>query len=165
MFLYYTVLLKKMVSKTLNKSEIKEINQKTQELYEREFLSKKDFVQLIEKPIKHIKNNKKTTLFFYEDKPLPTLKILQKENFLKKITVDMGAVKFVCNGADIMRPGIVEIDQDIEKNEIITIIDEKNKMPIAIGQTKHTGQELQEMKDGKVIKNIHYVTDEIWQLE
>ena len=33
---------------------------------------------------------------------------------LKKIAVDMGAVKFVVSGADIMRPGIVEIEEGIE---------------------------------------------------
>ena len=33
------------------------------------------------------------------------------------VPVDMGAVKFVNNGADIMTPGIVDADRDIKKDD------------------------------------------------
>ena len=67
--------------------------------------------------------------FFYTDKKLfPALKFIHgKENDFKKITVDMGAVKFVCSGADIMRPGITQIDENISESDTVIIIDEKNK--------------------------------------
>ena len=154
-----------MKLKTLSKSEIKEINGETQKLYGKEYLNKKDFVQIQQEPIKHIKSNKKPILFFFEEKPIPLLKTLMQEQILKKITVDMGAIKFICNGADVMRPGIVEIDEDIEKGEIVAIIDEKNKTPIVIGQTMHDAKEMQQIKEGKVIKNIHYIGDALWNIE
>ena len=47
---------------------------------------------------------------------------LSQENILRyfpHITVDMGAVKFVCNGADIMRPGIVDFSPFKESSIVI----------------------------------------------
>lgn len=154
-----------MVTKTLSKSEIKKLNEELQELYGQEFFNKKDAVQIHEKPIKHIKLNKTPILFFKDNKPIPTLKFLLKNQILKKVTVDMGAVKFICGGADVMRPGITQIDENIQKGDIITVIDEKNKTPLIVGEAIHSTEELKEKKDGKVIKNIHYITDELWNLE
>jgi PUA domain protein len=154
-----------MKLKTLSKSEIKEINYVTQKLYGKEFLNKKDFVQIQQEPIKHIKVNKKPILFFYEDKPIPLLKILLQEQILKKIIVDMGAVRFLCNGADVMRPGVVEIDDDIEKGEIVAVIDEKNKTPLVVGKTMYDSKEMQQKNDGRIIKNLHYIGDALWNIE
>ena len=47
---------------------------------------------------------------------------LSQENILRyfpHIKVDMGAVKFVCNGADIMRPGIVDFSPFKESSIVI----------------------------------------------
>src|SRR3990167_525562 len=82
-------------------------------------ITKKDQVELIEDQYKIILLNKKAAFFYFENKVVPTLKLLQENNVLKKITVDMGAVKFVVNGADIMRPGIVEIEAGIAKDEFV----------------------------------------------
>lgn len=76
----------------------------------------------------------------------------------------MGAIKFVTSGADIMRPGIVELEEGISKDEIICIIDENNKKPLAIGITLMSGEEIQQATSGKVIKNLHYVGDRLWNL-
>ena len=74
----------------------------------------------------------------------------------------MGAVKFVTKGADIMRPGITEIEDGIQKDTFVTIIDQNNKKPLAIGKSLFNSEELRNTKEGKVIKNVHYVGDEIW---
>ena len=94
-----------------------------------------------------------------------TLKFLQENNVLKKITVDMGAVKFVVNGADIMRPGIVEIEDGIMKNDFVAVVDVNNKKPLAVGIALYDAYEMKGMKNGKAVKNIHYVGDELWQVE
>ncbi|MFP4567323.1 MAG: PUA domain-containing protein [Candidatus Woesearchaeota archaeon] len=154
-----------MTSKTLSKSEIKEINDKTNKYYGKDFFHKKDFVQLFTEPIKHIKSNKKTYFFIKDDVPIPILKILLKDPFLKKVTVDMGAVKFICNGADVMRPGIVQIDDEIQKNDIIMVVDEKNKTPLVVGRALHSTNEMQDIKEGKAIENLHFISDQIWQLD
>ena len=77
----------------------------------------------------------------------------------------MGAVKFVVNGADVMRPGIVEIEEGIAKDEFVAVIDKNNKKPLAVGIALFSSEEMKGMNSGKVIKNIHYVGDELWKTE
>src|SRR3989344_2311858 len=128
-------------------------------------ISKKDQAELVEDKYKIILINKKPAFFYYDGKAVPTLKFLQENNVLKKITVDMGAVKFVVNGADIMRPGIVEIEDGIAKDEFVTVIDKNNHKPLAVGIALYSSAEMQAMNSGKAIKNIHYVGDELWRME
>ena len=128
-------------------------------------ISKKDQVELIEDKYKIIFINKKPSFFYYNKHLVPTLKFLQENNLLKKITVDMGAVKFVVNGADVMRPGIVEVEEGIAKEDFVTIIDKNNHKPLAVGIALFNSEEIKSMGSGKVIKNIHYVGDELWKIE
>lgn len=128
-------------------------------------ISKKDQVELVEDKYKIILLNKKPSFFYHQGQPVPTLKFLQENNILKKITVDMGAVKFVVNGADIMRPGIVEIEEGIAKEEFVVVIDKNNKKPLAVGVALFSAEEMKSLASGKVIKNIHYVGDELWKME
>ena len=142
----------------------KELN-KELETYKVE-ITKKDQVELIEEQKYNIiLINKKSAFFYYQNKTVPTLKYLQENNILKKITVDMGAVKFVINGADIMRPGIVEIEEGIAQNEFVSVIDKNNKKPLAVGIALFSSEEMKAMASGKVIKNIHFIGDELWRME
>jgi PUA domain protein len=122
--------------------------------------NKKDMISADEKVVYL---NNEPAFFYYENQLYPTLKYLLKQPILKTITVDMGAVRFVVNGADIMRPGIVAIDANIQKGEAIIIIDQNNKKPLAVGIALFSSEEMQKVSSGKVIKNIHYVGDEIWK--
>ncbi len=127
-------------------------------------LSKNDQVELWEdENQKLLVINKTPAFFFHEEQPVPTLKHLQTNGLLKKVVIDMGAVKFIVNGADIMRPGIVEIESGIEKEEFIVIVDINHKKPLAVGKALLDSMEMQKSTSGKVIKNIHYVGDEIWK--
>ena len=103
--------------------------------------------------------------FKVDDEYVPTLKSVLKNPFLKKITVDMGAVKFVVNGADIMRPGIVKIEDGIAVNDFVIIQYVNNKKPLAIGRVLYSSEELKSMETGMVIKNIHRVGDDIWNAQ
>jgi PUA-domain protein len=124
-------------------------------------VSKKDSVDMIDDIM--ILINNQPLLFIHEGRPVPTLKyLLQHQDALKKITVDMGAVKFVTSGADIMRPGITSFEESIEKDEFVVIIDETHKKPLAIGQMILSGEEAKNTESGKIIKNIHYIGDDIW---
>ena len=52
--------------------------------------------------------------FQHEGRMFPALRALLSNLIdVPKITVDMGAVRFVVNGADIMRPGITQIDDRV----------------------------------------------------
>ena len=168
----------------LCQSEIKEFIARIEaELGLKEIVSKKDIV--ITEPsnfaedISLIKVNNKPVFFSYKNKISPTLKaILElmnkhgqrnvewlKTTKLKTITVDKGAVKFVVNGADIMRPGITSIDYGFDKDSFVIIIDQEHKKPLAIGIALLNSEDMNSSAQGKVIKNIHYVGDEIWKMQ
>ena len=126
--------------------------------------SKKDLIQKVETDkLSFLSINKELAFFYYAQRLVPTLKYLQTHPILKTIAVDIGAIKFVINGADIMRPGVKDITEGIQKEEVVVIVDLNNKKPIAVGLALFNSQEMQGMSSGKIIKNIHYVGDEIWK--
>lgn len=152
--------------KYLSKKEIKELNSKLHsEFGLEEFLDKKEKIEISEQPPYKLILRSDTAVFFYDkERIIPTLKLLLKENFLKTVTVDMGAVKFVANGADIMRPGIVAWAHGIKKDELVVIEDETHHKPLAVGLMKVTGDDLQNLESGKVIENVHQVGDVVWKI-
>lgn len=102
---------------------------------------------------------------YINDKPFPTLRGLLKATPSNRfVTVDMGAVKYIANGADVMSPGIVEADQAIREGDVVWVRDIKNKKPIAIGTALRSGADMMNVKQGKAVKTLHYVGDEIWNL-
>ncbi|HUX99415.1 MAG TPA: RNA-binding protein [Candidatus Deferrimicrobium sp.] len=99
-----------------------------------------------------------------DDHIFPFLKLLLKNLIqLPKITVDMGAVPYIAKGADVMLPGIVATDQSIKKDDYIVIVDEKHNKPLAIGIVLVDKIEPSKEEKGRVIKNIHYVGDKLWE--
>ncbi|MHB1867897.1 MAG: PUA domain-containing protein, partial [Nitrososphaerales archaeon] len=80
------------------------------------------------------------------------------------ITVDSGAIKFVCNGANIMRPGIVKIEGDFQAQDIVVIKEQKYGKPIAVGRVTLSKPEMESATKGAVITNLHYVGDKFWDM-
>jgi len=104
--------------------------------------------------------------FIQEGKPFLTVRGLLRYPAQKAfVTVDMGAVKFVINGADIMGPGIVEADPGIQPGDFVWIRDEKNRRPLAVGTALVSGAEMQGKKPGKAIKSLLYVGDKLWKFD
>jgi len=103
-------------------------------------------------------------LFFeHEGRNFPTLRaILDGIISIPKVTVDMGAVKFVVNGADIMRPGITKVDDSVAANGIVAIVDERHGKPLAVGVSQLSASDLRAATSGKVVKSIHHVNDDLW---
>lgn len=77
------------------------------------------------------------------------------------VTVDAGAVSFVSNGADVMRPGIVEADDDIEPGDLVAIAEETHGKVLAIGRALTDSDEMVG-DSGKVVDSIHYVGDDLY---
>ena len=77
--------------------------------------------------------------------------------------VDMGAVQFVCKGANIMRPGIKDFS-DFKKGDIVCVIEESQQKFLAVGIAEMSSDELKEAKKGEVIKNMHYISDNFWEI-
>ncbi len=96
--------------------------------------------------------------------PVLTL-LLSNQVDLKTIVVDFGAVRFVANGADIMRPGITKIDPSIKKGDIVRIIEETKNRPLAVGKAMFDAPEMEAKNSGKVIKNLHTIQDSVWEFE
>ncbi len=94
---------------------------------------------------------------------IPSLKLVQKvETRLPRVKVDTGAIRFVTNGADVMRPGITWIDPNVIENEPVLIVEETKESPLAIGIAKFDAVDMQAMENGKVIKTLHHLTDKFW---
>jgi PUA-domain protein len=78
------------------------------------------------------------------------------------VTVDAGAVSFVSDGADVMRPGIVEADDLIAEGDLVVIEEESHGKALAIGRARVSGSDM--LGDsGKVVDSIHHVGDELYQ--
>jgi malignant T-cell-amplified sequence len=78
------------------------------------------------------------------------------------VMVDMGAVKFMCNGANVMRPGIRSFGE-FEKGQIVCIIEESQKKSLAVGRALVSSKEMAEMSKGIVVENLHYISDKYWE--
>ena len=82
----------------------------------------------------------------------------------KFVVVDMGAVKFVTSGADVMAPGIIDADEDIIIDDQVWIYDELHHKPLAVGIALMSGSDMVKEKKGKSVKIIHYVGDKYWNI-
>lgn len=82
---------------------------------------------------------------------------------LPTATVDIGAVKFVCNGANVMRPGIVSFSDHFEKSALIVVNEASHSKAIAVGRAMATAEEMKGTSKGASIENYHYVGDKFWE--
>ena len=79
------------------------------------------------------------------------------------VTVDMGAVKFMCNGANVMRPGIKNHSEFL-KDDIVCVIEESQHKYLAVGKSLVNSSDMKDMPKGEVIKNLHYISDKYWEI-
>ena len=97
-----------------------------------------------------------------DDDYLPFLSEAETLERFPKIMVDMGAVKFMCKGANVMRPGIKQFTE-FEKDKLVCIIEESQHKFLAVGKAMVSSTELENMEKGEVLKNIHYISDKFWE--
>jgi PUA-domain protein len=108
--------------------------------------------------------NRKPLLFRIGETFYPTLLFEEIISKLPKVVVDMGAVRHVCNGAGIMAPGIVHYEGEFKKWDLVLIVDIKFQKRLALGEAQYDMEVAKSVKQGVVVKNIHYVCDEIWNV-
>ncbi|ACV25197.1 RNA-binding protein [Methanocaldococcus fervens] len=153
----------------LSKKDVKKIKNELNEFFEDvdEIIPKKSNVEIaITDDFEIILVDKEPVAFKKEDKIIPTLKLLLKKLPNRNlVVVDMGAIKFLINGADVMAPGIVDADENINEGDVVFVVDENHKKPICIGIALMDGKEMKEADKGKAIKNLHYVGDKIWNFK
>ena len=90
---------------------------------------------------------------------LDDIEMLEKFPYVK---VDMGAIKFVCNGANVMRPGITKFS-DFESGELVCVIEESQNKFLAVGKAEMSSNDAKAASNGEVIKNMHYISDDFWE--
>ena len=92
---------------------------------------------------------------------IPHLKSIL-ENNIKSVYIDNGAIPYLVKGADMMRPGITEIEDGINEGDIIFIRDAGHKKVLAIGRAVASTEILRKQEKGIVVKNIHYMGDKYY---
>ncbi len=144
----------------LRKKEAKRISSAVREKFGIEITGDMDLVTFDDRRV--ILVNGEPVLFEHDGGWYPTVLCIIKNRPSKgRVVVDEGAVPYVMNGADIMRPGIVEADPEIEKGDFVYITVEVKDTPLAVGIALTDGSDMIGEK-GKVIENIHHVKDKIW---
>jgi PUA domain protein len=110
-------------------------------------------------------------IFFLDGRPLlarsddllfPTLFFEELFSVLPKVFVDMGAIPYVCKGADVMAPGLRAVKGAFRENELLLVLDERYGKPIAVGVSLFNSEGMKALVSGKIIKNLHYVGDKLW---
>ncbi len=81
---------------------------------------------------------------------------------LPRVTVDMGAVPRILNGADVMAPGIVAFGE-FKAGDIVYVDDVERRRVFAVGQALMGSEELKGVKRGKAVRTLHYAGDKLWK--
>jgi len=159
------------------------------ETYRRHFLKEKDATQVLQQLSQRLKvdvqrlfgpepriesvETQVATLFFINGKPtiamsngsfLPLLSSSEVLGFLPRVVVNMGAVPHVCNGADVMAPGVVQVQGEFDEGDFVLVVDERHGKPLAVGVALTDAQALRSLKQGRILENVHYVGDKLWNL-
>ena len=151
-----------MKSNLISKSETAKIFEQLNAQWKMELPKEKNVRthQIDEKGI--IITGKGVTAIKIGDNILPFLgdvPILEKFPY---VTVDMGAIKFICKGANVMRPGITKFS-DFENGQIVCVIEESQHKFLAVGKAEMPSRQLDDTNKGEVIKNMHYISDIFWE--
>ena len=110
-------------------------------------------------------------LFIFDGKPLlarsdgqlfPTLTFNELLSRLPKMVVDMGAVPYVCKGADVMAPGVRSIQGEFNENDLVLVVDERHGKPLSVGAALFSSEAMKTVNHGKAVRNLHYVGDKLW---
>lgn len=150
----------------LKSKDVKKIFNELQEVFTCSFFNEKTIVEKGEVEGLQMVFVDNIPCFIYQNnKIIFTLYGLEKYKPLERfVVVDMGAVKFVTNGADVMAPGIVDADQNICENDQVWICDERNHKPLAVGIALMSGEQMKNETKGKAIILVHHVGDKLWNI-
>jgi PUA domain protein len=126
-------------------------------------LTSKSKVELVETEFAEIfLTDGKSILVKTENDLFPTLVFSEFFASAPRAVVDMGAVPYVCKGANVMRPGIRRFEGEFAKGDLVLVVDERYGKPLAIGESLLDKSEAEGATQGIVMKNVHFVGDRIW---
>ena len=91
--------------------------------------------------------------------------LLDYPDSAKWIEVDHGAIPFLMNGADCMGAGVQMADPAVTAGDLVWVRDEEHGKPLALGIAMVDGEEMVAMSKGKAINTLHWIGDDLWNLE
>ncbi len=102
------------------------------------------------------------TVAYFDDEPFLTVRGANAHDPQDRLViVDAGAVSFVSDGADVMRPGIADVRGDVAEGDLVLIAEESHEKVLAVGRSRVDGDEL--LGDsGKVVDSLHFVGDDLY---
>lgn len=151
--------------KRMREKEVKTLKQDMEAIFGMELFTENDAVDLAESTdFDLIFVNNDILGLIYDGKPFLTVRgVLKYRPERRYVTIDMGAIPYVTNGADVMGPGIVDSDPEIKEGDFVWIKDVKNNMPLAIGLALRSAENIKSKEKGKAITTIHNVGDKLWK--
>jgi PUA domain protein len=100
---------------------------------------------------------------YVDGDPFPTVRGANRLDPERRIvTVDTGAVSFVSDGADVMRPGIVAADEAITEGDLVLVAEETHSKVLAVGRALIDGSEMAG-DSGRVVGSVHHVGDDLYE--
>ncbi len=125
--------------------------------------------------VEKVETDADLTIFLIDRQPLlmrmggwvfPTLRGAIARPFTgRRIVVDRGAIPFIAKGADVMRPGIVSISDDVRRGAPVLVQEETHAKPLAVALALADAAEIRAQEKGKVCRTVHHVGDPVWALE
>ncbi|OAG31959.1 hypothetical protein NEDG_00434 [Nematocida displodere] len=105
-------------------------------------------------------------IFLVEEKYVPTLKCVHiAPEIVKKVVVDVGAIKHLINGADVMAPGLLHTTSEypsVTEGELVGIYGYGKDHALATGTVLMTQQQVEELRTGVAIKLGNHLGDSLY---
>ncbi len=95
---------------------------------------------------------------------VPTLIFDDVLGGLPSVVVDMGAVPHVCRGADVMAPGVRDVEGSFGEGAVVRVVDERYRKALSVGIALTSSSGMSRLEQGRVVKNLHHVGDGVWMV-
>ncbi|MBS7623137.1 DUF1947 domain-containing protein [Candidatus Bathyarchaeota archaeon] len=149
----------------MRKSEIKDLVREFEAFKDAfEFDYRKARVEIIENDEPLLLLDNRPILFRSEGRLIPTLFFESYLEAAPKIVVDMGAIPRICNGADVMAPGVREVEGAFSKGGFVVVVDETHRKPLAVGNALVDSEMMRGVRHGPVVETLHYAGDTIYKI-
>ena len=148
----------------VNKREVRALNRALEAVHRLEFSYRPGEVELAQSPNGQalLRDGHVIALEWGEIWHLSVRGLLEVTPSGGWVQVDMGAVPFLRNGANVMAAGINGTDEIIVSGDLVWVRDEIHQRPLAIGEALLDGAAMVATTRGKAVKTLHYIGDSIW---
>lgn len=100
------------------------------------------------------------------DRYIPTVKCVHLiPDIAKKVVVDVGAIKYLINGADVMAPGLLHRTSDypaVQENEVVSVYGYGKTHALGVGVVQMDNQQVEQIKSGVAIKMLSHLGDKTY---